>query len=162
MSNSVSADLLTPVILPPLHRRLQRAGAHPWLDANTLTIQPLDVLPGSAQGLQHPSRLQRTLPGVILWRGFVAGENQVQLYQYLRAQLQLHCAQRCLQLPQCARPDDRRRHARLLQQPRQRHIARLGFDFITQLLLLPDLRPDFFKRLFCTSHQPALAIPFLL
>ena len=108
---------------------------------NTIKLRPLDVLPGSAQRLQYPSRLQRPLPGVLLWRGFVAGENQIQLCQYLGAQLQLHSAQRCLQLRQRARPDDRRRHARLLQQPRQRHIARLSFDFITQRLVLPDLRP---------------------
>ena len=104
MTRFVSADLLTPVNLPPLHRRLLWAGARPRFDANTLTIQQLDVLPGNGLRLQPPNRLQGPLPGVILWRGFVAGENQIQLCQYLGAKLQLHRAQRCLQLRQRARP----------------------------------------------------------
>ena len=89
MSDFVSADLLTPVILPPLHRRLLRAGAPPWLNVNTIKLRPLDVLPGSAQRLQPPSRLQRPLPRKILRRSFVAGEDRIQLCQHLRAQLQL-------------------------------------------------------------------------
>src|ERR1700727_2956584 len=75
------------------------------------------------------------LPGVVLRGGFEPGEDVVKLLEGVLAQRQGDRVQRVVQLLHGPRPDDRRRHTVLVQQPGQRHVGRLFTELVAQVLV---------------------------
>src|SRR6202035_2036259 len=90
------------------------------------------------------------LPGVVLWRGLVPGEDLVETGEDVGVEVDLQGALRGVQLPEGARPDDGRGHAVLVQQPGEGHVrwllTELAAQFLPRLNALPvrlddELRP---------------------
>src|ERR1700712_5990 len=107
------------------------------------------------------ARRGSALPGVVLGGGLVAGEDVVELGQRGFVEFDLEGTFCRIQLFHSARPDDRRGHGRLVQQPGQRDVARLEPTFLGEILELPDL---FAVVLYClrrTTLIAPLAVPLL-
>src|SRR5215470_13313318 len=79
------------------------------------------------------------LPGVMLRRGLVPGEQAVEPLEHVVVEPDGDRVLRVVELVLGARPDDRTGDALLVQQPGQRHVSRLLAELVAQGLVGRDL-----------------------
>src|ERR1700749_3679602 len=102
------------------------------------------------------------LPGVVLRGWPVAGEDAVEAFPHLVIELQRYRALCILELPGGTRPDNWPGYAVLMQQPGQRHAARLLADLLAQVLVRLDLLTAALECLLRPARQAPAPFALLL
>src|SRR5215469_5631269 len=102
---------------------------------------------GTGDRASARSLMPAFLPGVMLRRGLVPGEDVIEPLEHVLAEVDGDRVLRVVQLVLGARPDDRPGDALLVQQPGQRHVGRLLAELIAQVLVGHDLLTVLLERL---------------
>src|SRR5690348_10192288 len=102
------------------------------------------------------------LPGVMLRRSPVPGEQVVEPLEHVIVELEGHRAPRVVELLPGARPDDRPGDALLVHEPGQRDVGRVLAELVAEVLVRRDLLAVPLHGLLSPAREPAAALALLL